>query len=83
MPSAQCGATVLWRDDQGAEVVDVSPGLFDAVEGARAESWLEWWTCRVSFAEEARTGGGGGTGDVAARAEGLVESLGRGMKESA
>lgn len=77
---AQCGATVFWRDKQGAEVVDISAGLFDATEGARAERWLDWWTGRVSFAEETRTGR---SGDVAARAEGLIASLEEGMKASA
>lgn len=77
---ARCGATVFWREQRGADVVDVSAGLFDAAEGARAESWLEWWTGRVSFAEEAGTGR---SGEVAARAEGLIESLERGMRASA
>lgn len=75
---ANCGATVFWRDDEGAEVVDVSAGLFDAIEGTRAEDWLEWWTGRVSFAEETRTGR---SGEVAARAEGLIDSLERGMRK--
>lgn len=74
---ANCGATVFWHD-QDAEVVDISAGLFDAVEGARAERWLDWWTERVSFSEEARTGR---SGEVADRAEGLIESLERGMRE--
>ncbi|KAJ4388897.1 hypothetical protein N0V93_006358 [Gnomoniopsis smithogilvyi] len=77
---AKCGATVFWREQQNAEVVDISVGLFDALEGARAENWLEWWTERVSFSEEAGTGR---HGEVAARAEGLIESLKRGMKDFA
>lgn len=76
---AICGATVFWREEQGAEVVDISAGLFDAVEGARAEGWLEWWTERVSFSEEASTGR---SGEVAARAVGLIESLERGMRQA-
>lgn len=77
---ASCGATVFWRDNPGGEVVDISAGLFDAVEGSRAEDWLDWWTGRVSFSEEAKTGR---TGEVAARAEGLIESLEKGMRERA
>lgn len=77
---ANCGATVFWHEEQGAEVVDVSAGLFDAVEGARAENWLDWWTGRVSFSEEASTMR---SGEVTSRAEGLIESLERGMREIA
>ena len=46
-----CGATVFWHDDERPGVVDVSVGLLDAEEGARAEHWLEWATGRVSFEE--------------------------------
>ena len=49
-----CGATVFWRSDERLELVDVSVGLLDSPEGARAESWLEWWTERVSFEDEAQ-----------------------------
>lgn len=48
-----CGATVFWHCDWRPDLVDVSTGLFDPKEGARAESWLEWWTERVSFKEMA------------------------------
>lgn len=77
---ARCGATVFWREDEGAEILDISAGLFDAKEGARAESWLEWWTGRVSFAEETGKGRGG---ETAARAESLIASLEEGMKATA
>ena len=50
----RCGATVFWRSDSRPHLIDVSVGLLDAEEGARAESWLEWWTGRVSFEEEAQ-----------------------------
>lgn len=47
-------------------MIDVSVGLLDAEEGARAERWLEWRD-RVSFGEMAQNGA-------------LVEMLGRGLK---
>ncbi len=51
---SKCGATVFWHSDSRPELIDVSVGLLDAVEGARAESWLGWKTERVSFQEEAQ-----------------------------
>ena len=50
---SECGATVFWRCDQRPDLIDVSVGLLDAEEGARADSWLTWWTDRVSFEEMA------------------------------
>ncbi len=50
----KCGATVFWHCDERSDLVDVSVGLLDAEEGARAGSWLEWWTNRVSFEEAAQ-----------------------------
>jgi hypothetical protein len=46
-----CGATVFWHCGWRPSIVDVSIGLLDPEEGARAENWLEWWTDRVSFQE--------------------------------
>lgn len=46
-----CGATVFWHCDWRPDLIDVSVGLLDPAEGARVESWLEWWTERVSFEE--------------------------------
>ncbi|KAL8960281.1 MAG: hypothetical protein Q9193_002987 [Seirophora villosa] len=46
-----CGATVFWHCDERPGIVDISAGLLDAEEGARAENWLEWATDRVSFEE--------------------------------
>ncbi|KAL8967041.1 MAG: hypothetical protein Q9197_005653 [Variospora fuerteventurae] len=46
-----CGATVFWHCDERPGIVDVSAGLLDAEEGARAEDWLEWATEKVSFEE--------------------------------
>ena len=31
----------------------VSVGLLDALEGARAGTWLDWWTQRIGFQEKA------------------------------
>lgn len=45
-----CGATVFWHCDERPSLIDVSVGLLQA-DGARAESWLDWATERVSFAE--------------------------------
>ncbi|KAK5014270.1 hypothetical protein LTR39_003236 [Cryomyces antarcticus] len=78
---ATCGASVFWSSPGRPELIDVAVGLFDAPEGARAEGWLEWWTERVSFGEEAEAGerDGGFVGD-------LIEGLrlweeGRGERE--
>ena len=51
---AGCGATVFWGSDGRPGLVDISVGLLESPEGARAESWLEWCTERVSFEEEAQ-----------------------------
>jgi hypothetical protein len=60
-----CGAIVFWSEDltedlkdgekseKERRVVDVAVGLLAADEGARAENWLEWWTERLSFREDA------------------------------
>lgn len=74
---AGCGATVFWRDRWRPELIDVGAGLFDADEGARAETWLDWWTGRVSFAEDA---GNGREGAVAELAVGLIKGLEGGLR---
>ena len=48
-----CGATVFWRSDERKDVVDVSVGLIDAASDVRAETWLDWYTDRISFEEGA------------------------------
>jgi hypothetical protein len=75
----RCGATVFWHNKERSELIDVSAGLLEATDGARAESWLEWWTGRVSFAEEA---GAQMPGQQIAslRAQSLIESLERGLR---
>jgi hypothetical protein len=74
---ARCGATIFWRDRWRAALLDVSVGLLEADEGARAETWLEWWKERVSFAEDA---GNGRTGETARRAKCLINSLEEGLR---
>ena len=50
-----CGATVFWHCDERPDVVDVSVGLLEGESGARVEEWLDWWTERVSFMQDARS----------------------------
>jgi len=74
-----CGATAFWHDEERPDLVDVSVGLLEADEGARAEGWLDWWTGRVSFEEEPEIDrpsgdGRGGTFD-------LIPGLQSGLEE--
>jgi hypothetical protein len=46
-----CGATVFSYKKDKPDLVRVSVGLFNAKEGARAETWLKWWTKRIGFQE--------------------------------
>jgi hypothetical protein len=73
----RCGATVFWRDDVRPGKIDVSVGLLRADDGARAESWLSWWTGRVSFEEEAETGREGAPARTARK---LIGALEEGLK---
>ena len=64
-----CGAMVFWHcKDNRPDLIDVSVGLLDPKEGARVESWLDWWTGRVSFSEFAVS-------------KSLVASLEEGLKQ--
>ena len=72
----KCGATVFWGGRLRPELIDVSVGLLNG-EGARAGAWLDWWTERVSFSEDAETGR---RGPEARRARELVSALERGLK---
>lgn len=72
----KCGATVFWRGVWRSELVDVSVGLLRG-EGARVEGWLEWWTERVSFSEEAETGR---SGAESRRARKVVDALEKGLE---
>ncbi|KAL8774545.1 MAG: hypothetical protein Q9209_000918 [Squamulea sp. 1 TL-2023] len=48
----RCGATVFWwHEEREGRIIDISVGLLDAKEGAKAEEWLEWRTKKVSFEE--------------------------------
>jgi hypothetical protein len=73
-----CGATVFWHDTSRPGIIDVSVGLLMAEEGARAESWLSWWSERVSFEEDAEVGR---KGFPARMARSLVTALEKGLKE--
>lgn len=46
-----CGATLFWHCKWRPDLIDVSVGLLDPKQGARADGWLDWWTDRVSFSE--------------------------------
>ncbi|OIW30681.1 hypothetical protein CONLIGDRAFT_287831 [Coniochaeta ligniaria NRRL 30616] len=74
----RCGATVFWHNKERPELIDVSVGLLEATEGARAESWLVWWHERVSFAEEAGAEMPGQQ-TVSLRAQSLIRSLEHGL----
>ncbi|KAH8686718.1 Mss4-like protein [Ilyonectria robusta] len=73
-----CGATVFWHDKWRPGLIDVSVGLLRAAEGARAESWVDWWTERVSFTEDAENGR---VGTEAQRARALIHSLEEGLRQ--
>ncbi|KAF9876161.1 glutathione-dependent formaldehyde-activating enzyme [Colletotrichum karsti] len=72
-----CGATVFWHDKWRPDVIDVSVGLLRAKEGARADTWLDWWTRRCSFEEETTSGR---TGEPARVARELIDGLERGLR---
>ncbi|KAK2041748.1 glutathione-dependent formaldehyde-activating enzyme [Colletotrichum somersetense] len=72
-----CGATVFWHDIWRPDVIDVSAGLLRAPEGARADTWLDWWTGRCSFEEEADKGR---TGEPARMARKLIDCLEGGLR---
>ncbi|PNY29551.1 Uncharacterized protein TCAP_00535 [Tolypocladium capitatum] len=75
-----CGATVFWHDEWRPELIDVSAGLLRSHDGVRAESWLDWWTGRVSFAEDVALGR---RGSPATRARLFLEALQEGLEASA
>lgn len=72
-----CGATVFWHSKIRPDLIDVSVGLLQAREGARAESLLEWYRDRCSFAEDAGLDRKGWVKDWA---EGIIQGLEEGMK---
>ena len=48
-----CGASAFFHSTARTGLLDVAAGLSDAPEGARAETWLEWRTERLSYREDA------------------------------
>jgi len=48
-----CGSSAFFHSAARTGLLDVALGLLDAPEGARAETWLEWRTERLSFREDA------------------------------
>lgn len=72
-----CGATVFWHSNERPDLIDVSVGLLQAREGARAETLLEWWRDRCSFSEDAGLDRKGWVKDWA---EGLIQGLEEEMK---
>ncbi|KAI2781357.1 hypothetical protein F4815DRAFT_94531 [Daldinia loculata] len=75
----RCGASVFWHDRWRPDLIDVSVGLLGADEGARAESWLDWWRGRVSFQEDAENGRVGG---AARWGRSVVRTLAEGLRVS-
>ncbi|KAI0112902.1 hypothetical protein F4814DRAFT_419833 [Daldinia grandis] len=73
----RCGASVFWHDRWRPDLIDVSVGLLAADEGARAESWLDWWRGRVSFQEDA---GYGRVGGAAGWGRNVMETLAEGLR---
>ncbi|KAK4443706.1 Mss4-like protein [Podospora aff. communis PSN243] len=74
-----CGATVFWHDFERPDLIDVSVGLLRCPSGARAESFLQWWTQRTSFSEESRVGR---TGGIANWADDVINTLEKGMQHT-
>ncbi|MCJ1338025.1 hypothetical protein MMC09_003309 [Bachmanniomyces sp. S44760] len=65
---AVCGATVFWHCDARPDLIDVSVGLMSGGGGDLLEDWLQWWTERVSFIEDAHN-------------RALANDLGRGLRQ--
>lgn len=51
-----CSATVFFAEDERPQLLDVSVGLLDAPDGARAEGFLSWSFGKVDFKEDAHGG---------------------------
>lgn len=65
-----CGASVFYFAEDRSYIIDVAAALLDAPEGARAESWLEFWCGRLSYRE-----------DAVPRAESLTFAVEKSLKE--
>lgn len=51
---SECGARAFYQADKTDDTIDVAVGLFDAAEGARASSWIEWQFHRLGFRDDAQ-----------------------------
>lgn len=67
-----CGAVVFWNTDARPYLKDFGVGLFDAEDGARAESWFHWRTKDLRHRE-----------DGLRRAASLTLGVEKGLKEYA
>lgn len=67
-----CGASVLYVINDRPGLLNVAAGLLDAPEGARAGTWVEYWTARLSSRE-----------DAISRAESLVVGMDSGLNDFA
>ncbi|EWC46660.1 hypothetical protein DRE_04147 [Drechslerella stenobrocha 248] len=47
-----CGANIFWDGLTRQGLIDISAGIFTH-RGIREEAWIEWWTERVSYVEDA------------------------------
>lgn len=51
-----CSATVFFAEDERPELIDISVGLIDAPDGARAEGFLSWSLGPIEFKKDADGG---------------------------
>ena len=51
-----CSATFFFAEDKRPDLLDVSVGLLDAPDGARAEGFLSWSLGKIDFKEDADGG---------------------------
>lgn len=47
-----CASVIFWNTDSRPYLKDFGVGLFDAADGARAESWLQWRTKELRHRED-------------------------------
>ncbi|KAJ4313909.1 hypothetical protein N0V94_006720 [Neodidymelliopsis sp. IMI 364377] len=51
-----CSATVFYAEEKRPEILDLSVGLLEASDGARAEGFLSWWYGEIENKENADGG---------------------------
>jgi hypothetical protein len=51
-----CSATFFFAEDKRPDLLDVSVGLLDAPDGARAEGFLSWSLGKIDFKDDAHGG---------------------------